>query len=247
MWILILIVLAVVVYFVMSQASSSNQPSKASSRTKANQVDYSNLEVSLESDVPGQDYTHLRNLLAEGKWKEADKETGRMMLLIGMIEKQRIIREGEYIGSDSGREDCLTISSFRFLPCKDICTIDRLWLKYSNGRFGFSVQKRIASEIRDNALSILLSGLEKYNYEADQIGRTLERRIGWYTPSDEMKIHNDLTFSIQAPYGHLPTANYCSEGISYSRKNMSFETEEVFGHLNLLAILNRLSICGIAL
>ena len=257
MWILILIVLAVVVYFVMSQASSTNQSSKASSTNQSskassqnytNQVDYSNLEVSLESDVLGQDYTHLRDLLAEGKWKEADKETGRMMLLVGMILMKRQIRDGEYKGSS--REDCLAITNFRFLPCKDLCTIDRLWLKYSNGRFGFSVQKRIVSEIGDDALSILVSS-EQFNNKSFEIGNTLERRIGWYTPRDDKaygrKIYNDLTFSIQAPYGHLPTANYCCEGSSLSRKNVSFETEEVFGYQNLEAILNRLLSCGISL
>lgn len=254
MWIFLLIVLAVVIYFVASQASSSNQASKASSRTQAskassqnytNQVDYSNLEVSLESDVPGQDYRHLRDLLAEGKWREADKETGRMMLLVGKIEMHRKIREGEYKGS--AREDCLAISNFIFLPCKDICAIDRLWLKYSNGRFGFSVQKRIVSEIGNDALSIFISFIGESSYKAHEIMHTFERLIGWRTPSNEIKIYNDLTFSIQAPYGHLPTANYCNEGMSYSRKDMSFETEKVFGCLNLVAILNRLSSCGISL
>jgi hypothetical protein len=66
----LLIMLAVVIYFVVSQASSSNQASKASSQNYTNQVDYSNLEVSLDTSASnsyGCDYRRLRDLLAEGK------------------------------------------------------------------------------------------------------------------------------------------------------------------------------------
>ena len=256
MWILILIVLAVVVYFVMSQASSTNQSSKASSTNQSskassqnytNQVDYSNLEVSLESDVPGQDYTHLCDLLAEGQWKEADKETGRMMLLAGIMAIDRKNRHGEY---DIGyREDRLGVIHIQFLPCKDLCTIDRLWLKYSKGRFGFSVQKRIVSEIGDDALSIVLSILEICNNKTSEMCSTFERRIGWTTPNNNLKIYKALTFSIEAPYGHLPTATYYRKGTIHSQKDVSFETEEVGDGIctNLVVTLNRLLSCGIAL
>lgn len=255
MWIFILIVLAVVVYFVMSQASSSNQASKTSSRTQAskassrdytNQVDYSNLEVSLDSDIPV-DYTRLRDLLAEGKWKEADEETGALMLTVGYRTAQKKIRDGEWTHTDpnTNRLDLLHLMYF---PCTDLCTIDRLWLKYSNGRFGFSIQKRIMSEIGEDALSILLSRRED-GYPIQkilEISQTFEKRIGWYTPSSEDshrstgKFYNDLTFSIQAPYGHLPT-------LHYYYKATETETERLLGWHNLKYILNRLSICGISL
>lgn len=39
--------------------------------------------------------------------------------------------------------DYLDIESIRQFLCKDLHTIDRLWVKYSKGRFGFSVQKEI--------------------------------------------------------------------------------------------------------
>ena len=163
MWIFILIVLAVVIYFVVSQASSSNQASKASSRTQASKVptqnytnlDYSNLEViSLDSSVSiHYNYTHLRDLLAEGKWREADEETGKMMISVSAVTAHKKLASEEYD---------LVISESRFdpaaaehVPCKDLCTIDRLWLKYSNGRFGFSVQRRIISELGEDDLSIL--------------------------------------------------------------------------------------------
>jgi hypothetical protein len=75
----------------------------------------------------GMDYINLRNLLAAKKWKEADEETARVMLKV------------------AGREEegWLDTESIEKFPCEDLRTIDQLWVKYSNGRFGFSVQKRI--------------------------------------------------------------------------------------------------------
>ncbi|MFM6619893.1 MAG: GUN4 domain-containing protein, partial [Dolichospermum sp.] len=79
-----------------------------------------------KSDV-GMDYRKLRDLLKAGKWKEADEETLRVMLCVGERE----------------REGWLDINSIDNFPCADLSIIDKLWVKYSDGRFGFSVQKRI--------------------------------------------------------------------------------------------------------
>ncbi|MEG4987482.1 serine/threonine-protein kinase [Microcoleus sp. BR0-C5] len=75
----------------------------------------------------GMDYTNLQNLLAAKKWREADEETARVMLKVAGREK----------------EGGLNTESIDNFPCEDLRTIDQLWVKYSNGRFGFSVQKRI--------------------------------------------------------------------------------------------------------
>jgi hypothetical protein len=266
MWILILIVLAVVAYFVVSQASSSNQASKASSRTQAskassqnytNQVDYSNLEViSLDSSVSiHYNYTHLRDLLAEGKWKEADKETGRLMLAVGYLTAEKKVRDGEWTHLEP-RRDCLDFLHLMYFPCPDLFTIDRLWLKYSNGRFGFSIQNRIMSEIGEDAISFICKFNSSYQegQKRKDLRKSFERRIGWHTPDSKdsagrmtlgLKTYNDLTFSMQAPHGHLPTANYWQEG---ARGDVgSFETQPLFGCYDLVHLLNRLSSCGIAL
>ncbi|MGB3262780.1 MAG: GUN4 domain-containing protein [Microcoleus sp.] len=268
MWIFILIVLAVVIYFVLSQASNSNQASKASSRTQAskassqnytNQVDYSNLEViSLDSSVSAHyNYTHLRDLLAEGKWKEANKETGRLMLAVGYLTAEKKVRDGEWTHADP-REDCLDFRNLWYFPCKDLCTIDRLWLKYSNGRFGFSVQKRIISELGEDTISFICSSNTSYQegLKKRELRGSFERRIGWYTPDSEdsagrrtsnLKTYNDLTFSMQAPHGHLPTANYWQEGARGRNDVGSFETQPLKDCYDLVHLLDRLSSCGIAL
>lgn len=130
-------------------------------------------EVKLVSAV-GVDYRKLRDLLAAGKWREADEETEKVMLKVAG-------REEEYL-------DLASIDKF---PCEDLRTIDQLWVKYSNGRFGFSVQKRIYQS---------LGGTREYNRE---IWERFGDRVGWRKNGDYLYYKN-LTFSTKAPEAHLP-------------------------------------------
>lgn len=124
----------------------------------------------------GVDYTQLRDFLAAGEWKLADEETELCMLKVCGKEK-----EG---GLD--RED---IDS---LPCEDLCTIERLWLKYSDGRFGFSVQQRIYDK----------SSLKEYD---ESLWKLFAVIVGWrYRIGNKWIDYDRLTFGIQAPVGHLP-------------------------------------------
>ena len=61
------------------------------------------------------------------KWKEADEETRVKILKVANRESEGWLRV----------EDAENFS------CQDLGTIDKLWVKYSNGKFGFSVQKQI--------------------------------------------------------------------------------------------------------
>jgi eukaryotic-like serine/threonine-protein kinase len=128
----------------------------------------------LESSV-GMDYTQLRDLLKAGEWKQADEETERVMLAVCGREKQ-------------GWLDVEHIDNF---PCSDLRTIDQLWLKYSNGRFGFSVQKRIYQS---------LGGTREYD---SKIWEAFGDRVGW-KKKEEWLYYSDLTFDLTAPQGHLP-------------------------------------------
>lgn len=101
------------------------------------------------------DYTRLRELLAAGQWKEADAETLAVMLKATGREQERY----------------LDVESIKTFPCADLRTIDNLWVKYSNGRFGFSVQKRIwESVVRE---SVELKPGEYY------YGMEFPDRVGW--------------------------------------------------------------------
>ena len=69
------------------------------------------------------DYTSLDSLLASSQWRKADEETAAVMLKIA----------GRAIAGWLREKD---IKDF---PCLDLQTINDLWVKYSQGRFGFSV------------------------------------------------------------------------------------------------------------
>jgi hypothetical protein len=80
------------------------------------------------------DYTKLRDLLKAQQWEKADEETFAVMLKVAGKEEE-------------GWLDAQCIEDF---PCTDLRTIDQLWVKYSDGRFGFSVQKRILKSVGKN-------------------------------------------------------------------------------------------------
>jgi hypothetical protein len=125
--------------------------------------------------VVGMDYINLRNLLAAKKWKEADEETARVMLKVAGREEE-------------GWLDTMIIRKF---PCEDLRTIDQLWVKYSNGRFGFSVQKRIYQS---------LGATRKFDRE---VWEAFGDKVGWMQ-KEKWLYYKDLTFSERAPQGHLP-------------------------------------------
>ncbi|MTJ12088.1 protein kinase [Anabaena sp. UHCC 0187] len=131
-------------------------------------------DAELKSAV-GMDYTKLQNYLKAGNWKEADAETVRVMLAV-------VKRE---------QEGWLDVASIDNFPCKDLRTIDQLWVKYSDGCFGFSVQKKIYQG---------LGGTRKYD---KKIWETFGDKVGWRKGSNWL-YYKDITFDKKAPEGHLP-------------------------------------------
>ncbi|MBC6481961.1 MAG: GUN4 domain-containing protein [Hormoscilla sp. GM7CHS1pb] len=121
-------------------------------------------------------YHKLQDLLAAGEWEEADRETALVM--------QQVAGRG-----------WLSIEALEKFPCEDLHAIDKLWVKYSDGRFGFSVQKRIWLEEGG-----------KVDYETEW---RMCSRVGWDYWWDGclggwvLNIIN-LTYSLAAPTGHLP-------------------------------------------
>ncbi len=113
-------------------------------------------EPPLQSSI-GVNYTKLRELVGAGKWKEADEET-----VVILINKN--------------------VENF---PCEDLYIINQLWAKYSIGRFGFSLQKRIWNQCE---------------HDAYQFGD----RVGWRR-GDSWLNYSELTFNNNAVLGHLPS------------------------------------------
>lgn len=98
-------------------------------------------------------YANLENHLSNRQWNAADNETYRLM----------ITEVGEEEGQGFHREE---IMSF---PCEPLQIIDNLWLKYSNGTFGFSVQKDLYIQCGGK-----LSGQYRKN-----VWNRFCRQIGW--------------------------------------------------------------------
>jgi hypothetical protein len=126
----------------------------------------------------GINYTRLRDLLAAKSWREADEETYRVM--IQAVGK----KEGDYFDEDE-------LLNF---PCTDLRTIDRLWVKYSNGHFGFSVQKEIYLSVGGKA--------DGRYYEV--VWEKFSDRVGWRVESSWISEYSQVTFDTFSPRGHLP-------------------------------------------
>ncbi|MGJ0607979.1 GUN4 domain-containing protein [Cylindrospermopsis raciborskii] len=136
-------------------------------------------------DVTPNRYTKLETLLKAQNFREADEETARVMLAVANRES----------------EGWLRIEDAENFPCKELRTIDNLWLKYSQGKFGISVQQEIYKT---------LGGTKPYNYKGDgneKLWESFADRVGWRDRGwigREYLSYKDLNFSILAPAGHLP-------------------------------------------
>jgi dsRNA-specific ribonuclease len=120
------------------------------------------------------DYSQLHELLRQGKWKEADLETREVMLKVAGLMK------------GTSPLNYLPLDSIRQFPFTDLETIDLLWVTYSKGRFGFSVQQRLLLDVEKNW---------------DKFGDL----VGWRVKGT-WQSKNDRIFHLDAPIGHLPSA-----------------------------------------
>ncbi|MBD2517726.1 GUN4 domain-containing protein [Nostoc sp. FACHB-973] len=121
------------------------------------------------------DYTELRNLLSQDKWKEADIETTKLMLQV----------IGKSYWNEVYQED---IDNF---SCKDLQTINHLWEEYSHGSFGFRVQQNIWSEMGGQV-----------DYETE---KRLGDRLGWRKEGNWLDYDQlTFQLSPTTPIGHLP-------------------------------------------
>jgi len=126
-------------------------------------------------------YFKLAFYLQTQQWQAADQETYFVMKAVG----------------DRDQKGYLDLDDLRQFPCADLRVIDQLWVRYSDGRFGFSVQKQIWVEVGGKLdfgedRNAAIAAFEKMS---DRNGL---RQTGNYISSSEM------TFDTSAPMGHLP-------------------------------------------
>ena len=111
-------------------------------------------------------YFKLAYLLRVGDWRAADYETYQVMKLAG----------------DRDRKGYLMPDDMLVFPCADLHIIDQLWLKYSQGVFGFSVQKQIYAECGATLDGSIPSEKVWYDF-CDRVGW---RMNGSYTNYDQL-------------------------------------------------------------
>ena len=122
----------------------------------------------------GIDYTDLQHALLREQFEKADRLTSCALRQLAGVQA---VQRGYVYFSEVPAMEAL-----------DLTTIDRLWIAYSQGRFGFTVQSRL--------LSALGGRYEK-----------LWPRIGWKKEGVWTRYPGSFQWCMEAPEGHMPLVN----------------------------------------
>lgn len=158
---------------------TASDSSSSSTATEKEMIDYGEIPSKLPSEM-GVDYIPLATSLSLGNYEEADQITRDNLIKIA--------------GSEAVRRNFVYWTEVKNIPSVDFCTMERLWLQFTGGTQGYSVQKRVWE-------------FEKGNFDRfiRRIGWTTiengeERKLKWFTTPREF-IYEDME---NAPKGHLP-------------------------------------------
>ena len=124
-------------------------------------------------------YQDLQKYLRDENWFEADNETVRLILAVTAKEIEE-----------------LTPEDIQHFPCNDLMVIDRLWMKYSNGRFGFSPQLKTYLEHGGSSATTIEQNQQLIEAWGEVLGWRKNNR---WLPCKE------LDFSLNAPMGCHPS------------------------------------------
>jgi hypothetical protein len=98
--------------------------------TTSDVVTGSNEDIDIPTNLPseiGMDYVPLATMLATGQLEEADQFTRDALVVLA--------------GSKNAGRNFVYFTEVKRIPSTDLATIERLWIKFSKGKFGYSVQK----------------------------------------------------------------------------------------------------------
>ncbi|MBH8551509.1 GUN4 domain-containing protein [Nostocaceae cyanobacterium CENA357] len=155
-------------------------------------------------------YQKLDELLKARKWEEADLETAKIIYVISHKELPENSPYKTYLTNSFGSE------YIKVLPRKDLNNINKLWLKYSNGRFGFSAQKRIWKRLGDGSDT---------TYNRYEIQKKFGDEVGWRKEGNWL-YYSDIYYWRTAQSGHLPILLMLRSGKS-ERCHIDFEILKV--------------------
>ncbi|NEQ30424.1 MAG: hypothetical protein F6K04_05405 [Leptolyngbya sp. SIO4C5] len=132
----------------------------------------------------GGSYDQLQSYLTIQDWQGADAETRRIL-------QQWVHADGDLYGMPQSSA----------IPAEVIRQLDQLWSEASGGRFGFSAQQRLWQEIAAQQMGNPNEAVKAFG---DRVGwtRTTGSDYGFIAP--DWLVEPELTFSLQAPVGHLP-------------------------------------------
>jgi hypothetical protein len=124
------------------------------------------------------EYQELELLLSQQDFLAADRLTSRKMCEAA----------GTALPTPASLRGWLYFTEVRQISSESLLTIDALWLKYSGGKFGYSVQRKLWLSVNQN--------WEK-----------LWENIGWKKNGSFMRYPHEFIWSVSAPKGHLPLSN----------------------------------------
>lgn len=169
----------------LSSFTATTTPSSSSSSS----ITYTNAaaaaaSTSTSTSDPATAIDTLRGHLAARDYRQADEETRRLLMALA--------------GEAAVKRGYIFFSEVQFIPETDLRAIDSLWRENSDGKFGYSVQKRIWEKkanmdftrffIKVGWMKKLETEVEQYNY------RSFPAEFMW-----------ELTD--ETPEGHLPLTN----------------------------------------
>ena len=120
------------------------------------------------------DYTILQQLLAEQDFQQADRVTIQKLC--------------ELAGESAMERKWLYFTEVNNFPIADLQTIDCLWRVYSEGKFGYSVQRKIWLSVGKDFTK-------------------LWTKIKWKDGNNWTRYPNQFIWDLNAPKGHLPLSN----------------------------------------
>lgn len=120
------------------------------------------------------DYRPLNQLLLKQAFQEADTLT-RCLLC-------------ELAGEGAVQRKWVYFTEVEQFPVTDLSTLNSLWWIYSEGKFGFSVQRKLWLSVGKDFTK-------------------LWPKIGWKKENNWTQYPNQFTWDLSAPVGHLPLLN----------------------------------------
>lgn len=120
------------------------------------------------------DYQALQQLLAQQDFQGAD-----------VVTLQKLC---ELAGAAAVERKWVYFTEVENFSSTDLHTLDRLWLMHSQGKFGFSVQRRIWLSVGKDFSK-------------------LWTKIGWKSENTWTRYPKEFTWDLTAPDGHLPLSN----------------------------------------